>query len=616
MPANDYQIDLRDIRFVLFEQLPFSKLQAIPRYAGLDRDEVDLLLDECFRFNRDVLAPLNRPGDREGCTYRDGQVFVPRGFKEAYRAFCENGWLGVTASEEHGGMGLPAVVGAATAEMNIAANCSLALSIGLTHAAAQMIEAFGTDEMKRIYLPRLLSGEWQGTMCLTEPQAGSAVGDITSLARPDGDSWLLSGTKSFITAGDHDLCTNHVHLVLARTPDAPKGFKGISIFLVPKYRPAPDGGAGEFNDVVCAGIEHKMGIKASPTCTLHFGENGLCRAWLIGEIGQGLPIMFHMMNEARIGVGIQGMSLASLAYLYAAAYAAERIQGVDIEEMKNLDAPRVFIREHPDVRRMLLWCKAVVEGSRSLLYSTAFFADLARHFPDEAERARYQGWVEFLTPVCKAYVSDRAFEVTTWALQVLGGYGYSSDYPVEQCLRDVKISSIYEGTNGIQALDLLGRKLAARGGALFLSILEELNRFASSHKEHLVLGDLVSALSAEVARWQETTMKLGAMGMAGDRRYPVLCATPYLEMTGHLMTAWMLVAQAILAHDRLQGVYLDRNALGPAARTQLCREDLEARFYFNKIETARFFIHHLLPRNRAIAAEIESGDRSPLSYVP
>jgi len=616
MPESEYHVDLRDIRFTLFEHLPYGRIQALPPFAEADRESVEMVLDECYRFNREVIAPLNRPGDRQGCTYEAGRVHVPEGFREAYEAFCENGWLGVSTPEALGGMGLPNVVGVATGEMYVGACCSLSLSIGLTRAAASLLAEHGSGELRRIYLERLLSGRWQGTMCLTEPQAGTAVGDIKTLARPDGESYLISGTKIFITAGDHDMCENHVHLVLARTPGAPRGFKGISLFLVPKYRPTASGEPGEPNDVACAGIEHKLGIRGSPTCTLSFGEEGTCRGWLVGQEGRGLKIMFHMMNEARIGVGLQGLALASQAYLYARSYARERVQGVDIEDMKDPDAPRVTIDEHPDVRRMLLWCKAVVEGSRALLYTAAYLSDLAAHGPDAAEAEEARGMLELLTPICKAYISDQAFEVTRLALQVMGGYGYIADYPVEQHLRDVKIASIYEGTNGVQALDLLGRKLAARQGLLFRTMLQRVQGFVRDQRGHLALGELVGILGEELGRWSKVTMKLGSMGMSGDRRYPVLSATPYLQMAGNVLTAWLLLQQAVVAHDRLQAVYLDRGCMDAGARGALHREDPEAGFYHNKVQTARFFVHQVLAQNRAIAAQIESCDRSALDYVP
>ena len=616
MPDNDFNIDLRDIRFALYEVMPFDKLLALPPYREHDRQSIDLVLDESFKFTREVLAPLNRPGDVQGCRYDDGKVILPDGHAQAYHAYCENGWLGVSSPAELGGMGLPNAVGVATGEMSIGANCSLGLSAGLTRAATSLLHEHASEELKEAYLSKMLCGEWQGTMCLTEPQAGSAVGDIKTLAKPDGDAWLITGTKSFITSGDHDMCDNFVHLVLARTPDAPKGFKGISLFLVPKYRLTDSGEPGEFNDVVCAGIEHKLGLKGSPTCTMNFGEEDHCRAWLIGNEGEGLRLMFHMMNEARIGVGLQSLGLASQAYLYAREYAKERIQGVDIEEMRNLDAPRVLIAHHPDVRRMLLWCKAMVEGSRAFVYQATYWADTAFHSEDEKEREECRGLLEFLTPICKAYLSDRAFKVTELALQVMGGYGYVAEYPVEQHMRDVKIASIYEGTNGIQALDLIGRKLAAKQGAYFRALFERMDRFVTDHKDHAALGDDVQAFAKQMLLWSNTTMELGMMGMSGDRGYPVLSATPYLEMSGNTVVAWLLLEQAVVAHEKLQARYLERKATEAAAQEELNREDPEARFYFNKIETARFFDYQILTGNEAIAAAIKSGDRSALKYHP
>jgi alkylation response protein AidB-like acyl-CoA dehydrogenase len=616
MPASDYQIDLRDIRFNLFEHLPFDKLHALPAFAEADRDSIELLLEECYKFNREVIAPLNKSGDRQGCSCADGKVTLPDGFAAAGRAFAENGWLTVATGSEHGGMGLPIVVGVATGEMNVGACCSLSISTGLTRAAARLIADHAAEELRALYVPKLLSGSWQGTMCLTEPQAGSALGDIKAIAKRDGDAWYLSGTKCFISAGEHDMCENHVHLVLARTPGAPRGFKGISLFLVPKRRPTAEGEAGEPNDVACAGIEHKMGLKGSPTCTMSFGDEGRCRAWLIGAEGGGLPIMFHMMNEARIGVGLQGLGLAAQAYAYARDYARERVQGVDILQMKNLDAPRVTIDQHPDVRRMLLHAKAIVEGSRALIYTAAFHADLAAGSDDKEQAARSFALLEILTPICKAYVSDRGFDVTRLAMQVMGGYGYISEYPVEQHMRDVKVASIYEGTNGIQALDLLGRKLQQQQGLLLRTLLGELESFTAAQRGHLTLGEEARVLEAEVARWRQTTMDLGARGMEGDRIYPVLCATPYLEMAGNVVLGWQLLAQAVVAHDRLQAHYLDRGALDPAARRALLADGGEAAFYFNKVETARFFLYQLLPQNQMIAAQIASGDRSALDYLP
>ncbi|MCA9669077.1 MAG: acyl-CoA dehydrogenase [Myxococcales bacterium] len=612
MPETTYSVDLRDIRFVLYEYLGLERLQALG-YSAVDREAIDLMLEECFKVNRDLLAPLNQVGDRVGLRFEDGKVITPEGFKKAYDAFVQGGWMRITEPEEAGGMGLPYCMALAPTEMNVGANCSLALSIGLTYAAASTIRAHGAPWMIDTYCEKMVSGQWQGTMCLTEPAVGTALPDMKTNARKVGDEWYLRGTKIFITGGEHDLTENHVHLVLSRTEGAPAGYKGLSLFIVPKFRPDKSGNPGEPNDVVCAGIEHKMGIKASPTCVMQFGENDDCRAWLIGEEGQGLPQMFHMMNHARIGVGMQGLAIASQAYQYARDYARERVQGTDIEKIKDNDAPRVTINQHPDVRRMLLSSKAIVEGSRALLYKTANFLDLAAGGDDNAET--YRGVVELLTPICKAWVSDRGFDVTRDAVQIMGGYGYVSEYPVEQHLRDAKIASIYEGTNGVQALDLLGRKLPAKGGMHLQMLLKQIDDFLGNQKGHPGLAKDIAFFADEFERWKGVTMKLAALGMGGDRRYPVLCATPYLEMAGNTVVGWCLLEQAVVAFDKLQSTYSARGAADEAARAALHDKDSEAAYYFNKIETTRFFVYNILTRNRGIAAQIESGDRSALAYM-
>ena len=454
-------------------------------------------------------------------------------------------------------------------------------------------------------------GQYQGTMCLTEAHAGSALADIKTQATIGDDGhWYVKGTKVFITNGEHDLCENHVHLVLARTPGAPKGIKGISLFVVPKIRVSADGSLGDANDVVCSGIEHKMGIHASPTCVMQFGESDGCRGWLVGQEGRGIIYMFHMMNHARIGVGMQALGLGAQAYLYAQAYARERVQGTSIEAFKDPDAERVAISQHPNVRRMLLWCKATVEGCRALLYTTAFYADMAQYGPDE-KREHYQGLLEFLTPVCKAYISDQNFEVTRLAMQSMGGYGYIAEYPVERFMRDIKIASIYEGTNGIQALDLIGRKLPAKSGAYFRALMKQIQDFTKEHKEHEALANEVAAFSKRADQWIKVTMELGMKGMGGDKAYPVLCASPYLKMTGHTVCAWLLLKQAIAAQAQL--VALIGDDLN-AKRSEI-EESSEATFFFNKIQTAKFFTHNILTENDMISAQVASDDRSALDYI-
>ncbi len=512
-------------------------------------------------------------------------------------------------------MGLPYVAEMAAGEMQVGACCSLSLSLGLTNAASALLSTFGTDEVKKVYLPKLISGAWQGTMCLTESQAGSAVGDTKATARKDGDTYLVSGTKIFITAGEHDMCENHVHLILARTPDAPTGIKGLSLFLVPKFWPDEDGNPGELNDVVCTGIEHKMGIHASPTCVIQFGDENTCRAILIGKESEGIRQMFHMMNHARLGVGLQGLSLSNQAYLYALEYAKERIQGTDIEEMRNPDAERVPITKHPDVRRMLLWQKAMVEASRAMLYMASYHHDMADYCPDEEKKTKSKNALEFLTPVCKAWISDMGFETTRLAMQTMGGAGYIAEYPVERWMRDVKIASIYEGTNGIQALDLIGRKLTKKAGLYFREMLQKIQAFIKEETEHANLSKEIEFFGKQVADWSRVTMQLGMKGMSGDRRYPVLCATPYLEMTGNVLGAWYLLKQAVRASELLDERHADKDAEDWESRDILYEEDPDARFYFNKMETARFFIYNILTRNKGIAAQIDSEDRSAMTFM-
>jgi alkylation response protein AidB-like acyl-CoA dehydrogenase len=568
-----------------------------------------------MHFHRDVIAPLNQPGDAQGCQFDNGRVTTPDGSREAYRAFCDGGWMALGAPEAIGGMGLPYLVNIAAGEINIGANCGMAIGIGLTAAAVEVLVAFGTEQQKRLYLDQLVSGAWQGTMCLTEPQAGSAVGDLKTMATPDGAEWLLKGTKIFISAGDHDLTENHVHLVLARTPGAPDGFKGISLFLVPKYLPNADGSAGAFNDVHCTGVEHKMGIKSSPTCTLSFGEDGRCRGQLIGELGSGLFQMFRMMNHARIGVGLQGVALAAQAYNYARLYAMERVQGVAVEALRDPLAPRVTIDNHPNVRRMLLWSKAMVEGMRALLYRAAYYGDVVHHSADKQGGEKAHALLEIMTPIVKAYCSDMGFDVTRTCMQVLGGYGYCSEYPVEQIMRDVKIASIYEGTNCIQALDLLGRKLAAKQGLYFRTLCTEIQKLVYQHKDHAELASEFRVLGQELQRWQGLTMELAMIGMQGDQRYPVMIANPFLRMAGNLIVAWLLLEQAVVAEQALAQLQQSRNALSDTERRALARDDAEGRFYANKRHTARFFIYQILSENQGIAAQIQSKDRSALDYA-
>ncbi|RME50827.1 MAG: acyl-CoA dehydrogenase [Deltaproteobacteria bacterium] len=593
-------LDDRDMAFVLFEQLKIhERLGRLARYKDYSREDYEQILREGGRFAREVLAPINEPSDREGCRYENGKVYTPTHFKETFHQFAEGGWIAISDDPEFGGMALPVSIAVAATEMFIAACPSFAMYTGLAHGVARVIVNFGTEEQRSLYVPRLFSGQWSGTMCLTEPQAGSYVGDTKTMAVREGDHYKIKGTKIFISCGEHDMTENIVHLVLARTPGAPPGTKGISLFLVPKYRVNPDGTLGEPNDVFCSGIEEKMGIHGSATCTLNFGDNDRCYGYLIGQEQHGIAYMFQLMNEARLSVGIQGLSIGGVAYRYALKYAKERIQGVSVEQWKNPEAPRVAIIEHPDVRRMLMMMKAYIDGMRALLFKVGYWADLAHYSEDDTERETCQDLVDLLTPVCKAYATDWGYEVTTLAVQVHGGYGYIREYGVEQCVRDLKIGSIYEGTNGIQALDLLGRKLSLKGGMLFMRYMQLLNTFVEENEQKVdteirpIMETFVQAKDALAG----VTMFLGELGMKNEWKYPTLCATPYLHLFGDVTLGYLLLEQALIAKERLAD-----SSLSKAERT----------FYDNKVKTAKFFTHQIMPRVHSWISAIQSKDQSAL----
>jgi alkylation response protein AidB-like acyl-CoA dehydrogenase len=604
MVMSDYLVDLRDVQFNLYEHLDVEKLLKYPKFQEFNREMFDMIIDEALKQASEVAVK-----------FEDGKVELPQEFVDAYKLYCEAGWIAALADPEWGGQGLPIALGAAVGEFFQGACFPLVCTGGLSSGVGNIMHAFGTEEMKNLYLEKVYSGQWAGTMCLTEPQAGSAVGDTICKAKKDGDHYKIAGTKSYITSGDHNLTENIIHMVLARTEGAPAGIKGISLFLVPKYRVNPDGSLGDFNDIVCAGVEHKMGIHASATCTLNFGDNDDCIGYLIGEECQGITYMFQMMNEARLGVGQQALGTAATAYRHALLYAQERIQGVSITQMKDPNAPRVAIIEHPDIRRMLLMMKAFTEGMRALIYTTSFFADVAESSEDEAERMKYHGLLELLTPICKAWPSDMGFRVTEWAIQCLGGYGYCSDYPVEQYMRDIKITSIFEGTNGIQAMDLLGRKISMKGGALFISMLGLLGEFIEKNRSHATLGENIGRLEKAKDTLAQVTVNFGKMGAGGDMVYPVLHACPYLEMFGDVVVAYLLLEQAVIAQEKFDAICKDKGADSEEAKKSLCEEDEEARFYWGKLCSADFFTTQILPRMHARAESIESGNRSALEVV-
>ena len=608
----DFKVDRRDLEFVLYEQVGIQRCLEYPAYQEMNKETFDLVLDEAIKVAREVLGPANLKADRVPLELKDGKVTVSDEFREIYSVFREGGWFSPTNNPEFGGMGLPVTIGIALAQIFAGACSSFMFFPGLTASGAHLIESFGSDKLRDCMVARMYSGEWMGTMCLTEPQAGSSVGDLATTAKPiEGtDEFLIAGNKIFISAGDSDLPENMIHLVLARVEGDVSGTKGISLFAVPKFRIGPKGEVGERNDVKVTGIEHKMGIHASPTCALAFGEDGDCRGWLIGEQSKGIVYMFQMMNEFRLLTGAQGAGLANAAYQFALQYAKERIQGAKLTD-RTPDAKSVAIIEHPDVRRNLLMAKSISEGLRVLLAQNAAYAEDARNHPDEAERARSQDLCDFLTPICKAYASDQGFKVTEIAVQIHGGYGYIAEYGVEQTMRDVKIASIYEGTNGIQAMDLLGRKMRLKGGALFMAWLQEVPQS---------LGGLDESLAGEVEAVNKAKEAIGALAMhfqttaQADLELAFLNATPFLEACGHVEVARLLVQGAGIATDRLADMVQEFGVSSQDEAAFIAKNE-EAKYYDGKIKTAQFFVSSVIPHVRAIAKGIQSGDRSALDII-
>ncbi|MBN1654896.1 MAG: acyl-CoA dehydrogenase [Deltaproteobacteria bacterium] len=611
-----FRIEERDIRFNLFDYLDLDSLLKLPAFADLDRDTIEILLSNAFKVAKEVIAPLNQPGDKEGCKIdKNGNVTVPEGYKQAYESYGADGWISISSPVEFGGTGAPSLVGIASGEASASASTAFTMYPGLTRGAASLIIDEGSEEQKQMFVEKMLNGTWGGTMCLTEAGAGSAVGDSRAMATKIREGWYkIKGQKIFISSGDHNMTENNIHLVLARTPNAPVGIKGLSIFIVPKYRVNEDGSLGKFNDVVCANVEHKMGIKGSATCTLEFGDNDDCEGWLIGNEGDGIQIMFHMMNEARLGVGLQGLAVAAAAYNEALDYARERIQGVDMRNFKDPNAPRVAIIEHPDVRRMLLTQRAYVHGCRALIYKVASYIDYSTHAEGEVKE-KAKDMLDLLTPIAKAYVTDQGLEVTRLAMQTFGGYGYISEYPVEQYMRDCRILSIYEGTNGIQSMDLVGRKLGSKGGMVFMSFLAELQAYLAKAKENEVTKDYVGEFEQSITDIQTLAMTFMEKNMKGDVLYVLQYSAPFLRFMGNMIMSWLLGEQAMVAAKRLKALYAEKGAKTGEEKAALLKENEEAAFLDAKLTTSRFFTVNLLPENRSLTQSMVSNDTSVLDIV-
>ena len=572
--------DRKDVDFVLHEQLNVDSLSAHEKYAEFNRKTIDLIVSEARNLAIKEILPTLKDGDEQGCRFENGQVFVPESFKRAYELFIEGEWLAMTEDPEYGGQGMPRTVALAAGDYFNGANYAFMMYPGLTHGAALLVEAFGTESQKKRFLKNMFTGKWTGTMLLTEPEAGSDVGNLSTTAvKNDDGTYTITGNKIFISSGEHDMVENIVHPVLARIEGAPAGTKGISLFMVPKYRVAEDGSLGEFNDVVCTGIEHKMGIHGNATCSLTLGGKGNCIGELLGEENKGMRAMFLMMNEARLLVGTQGLSCASASYMNAVNYARERIQGKNLLTMMDPSAPSVPIIQHPDVRRMLISMKAYVEGMRSLLYYTGFLTDRIAVSDNAEEKAKLQGIIDILIPICKGYVTDRAFEVCSSGVQVYGGYGFISEYPQEQLLRDCRITMIYEGTNGIQAMDLLGRKLGMNKGKPIMDLMGEIQQTMAQAKAIDGLQDQAARLEKALNRLGEVAMHLGATAMSPQVMTAFAFAHPFLEASGDVVLAWMLLWRGVIAARKLQD--------GAKKKDQA--------FYEGQLKSVQYFTQAILP---------------------
>jgi len=569
--------DRREIDFVLHEQFDVSRLSKYEKFSEFTRKTADMIISEARTLAIKEILPTLKIGDEIGCRYENGNVTVPAEFKRAWNQLIQGGWFAPCQNPEWGGQGMPRLLHVMAQNSLIGANMSLLMVAGLNQGAGHIIERFGSEEQKHLYHEKIYMGHWSGTMALTESECGSNLGDLSTAAVKNEDgSYSLTGNKIFISGGDHDMTDNIIHLVLARIQGAPEGSRGISLFVVPKFHVNEDGTLSERNDIVCTGIEEKMGLHGSPTCSMALGSTGRCTGTLVGEENKGLAMMFLMMNEARLMVGAQALSCASSAYLYALNYARTRIQGPPIS---GKDRASVAIIKHPDVRRMLLTMKCYTEGMRSLLGYIANLEDQKIVSDNNEEKERYQNLIEILTPVGKGYVTDRAVDVCNMAIQVFGGYGYTSEYPVEQLLRDVRITTIYEGTNGIQAMDLLGRKLQMKNMKLFFDLKDEIQKTVSEAREF----DSLSALAGRVENALHTLCQAVEKMDQSARGEAVLQAYTFagllLEAAGDVIMAWMMLWRAIISQKK----------------TDSGVEGKGAEFYDGQLKSAEFFIRSVLP---------------------
>ncbi|HYC98238.1 acyl-CoA dehydrogenase C-terminal domain-containing protein [Brevundimonas sp.] len=580
-----YKAPVRDLTFILNEVLEIDRYSNQPGFADVSSDLVGQILEEGAKFAEEVIAPLNKVGDQEGCKFDNGKVTGPTGWKDAYQQMVAAGWPGLSSDPEYGGQGMPAIVGMAFGQMTAAASAAFSMYPGLTHGCYEALHANGSPEQKATYLPKLATGEWGGTMNLTEPQCGTDLGMIRTKAVPNGDgSYSITGQKIWISSGEHDFTDNIIHLVLARIEGAPAGIKGISLFVVPKFFVTDDGGVGERNaGAGCAGLEHKMGIHGNATCVMAYDG---AKGWLVGQENKGMAAMFVMMNEARLGTGLQGLSIGAAAYQAAAEFAKDRLQGRSLTGPKNPDGPADPIIVHPDVRRMLMEARAFVEGGQAFILWTALQADLQKS-DDEATATRARDYMGLITPVLKAYLTDKGFHAASLSMQVHGGSGYTEHFPASQYLRDARITMIYEGANGIQALDLVGRKLPANGGRAIMTWFAEIDAFTAEHGHEGPIKPFIDGLTDAKKKLQEATMWLMQNGMANPDNAGA-ASTDYLNIFGLTALAYVWSQMAIAAQKQI-----DAGSTDP--------------FYANKLMTGRYFVERILPDAGAHLVKLKTG---------
>lgn len=589
MPS--YKAPIRDISFVLKELYGLEVLQKLKGGSEITDDLIDAILTEVGRFCENVLFPLNQTGDKEGCRYENGEVRTPKGFKEAYNSIVESGWASLSCEAEWGGQGLPHTLNTVAEEMICAANIAFGLYPGLTRGAYALLSRHGSEELKRKFLPNMVKGKWSGTMCLTEAHCGTDLGMLRTKAVPDGTgAYKISGTKIFISSGEHDLTENILHFVIARAEGAPAGIKGISLFLVPKFIVKDDGSLGKRNNVQCASIEHKMGIKGSATAVMNFDD---AEGYLVGELNEGVSKMFTMMNLERLSVGNQGQGVADIAYQNALSYAKERLQGRALTGVKFPDKAADPIIVHPDVRRMLLTMKTYTESNRMLALWVAMEVDKSERSEDPEVRQIADDLVHLMTPIVKAFLTDVGFDMTNIALQVFGGHGYIQEHGMEQFVRDSRITQIYEGTNGIQALDLMGRKMSAHFGRYLRAFFHPVQQFIEEHQNTPELAEFMPLLAKAFGRLQQVTATIAQKGMSNPNEIGA-AATDYLHLFAHVAVAYLWARAVLVAMPKVNST--------------------ETAFYQGKIDTARFFYQKLLPKTSSLFASIMAGSETLMKF--